>query len=908
MGARRIAVFFLTLAIVAAETLAVMQGARAAEATTGIIVGRVASTEADRAPIAGARVVAASPSGRYATQSDRSGRFTFVGVAPDTYVLSASAPGYETATEGGITVLPGSRLTIQLGLQHPLSIIGRVSTTVRSGIEFGEAQDVYRVGDANRNAPTASSSGLATYTRATIQGTVAAVPGVQQDQFANVIVHGGKVEDILFTYDGVPVPQALIAEPGGNIVGAQLPATAGYTTVTTAGFSNQSSVGLAGVVDQIPATGTYPGVSTLTLGQGLTPGSREVEFENRWASPDLRARYALDARIANESILYGDGRTFYPSEAATYGLSLASKAAWSVAGNAHLRLGERTDLNVVGLAGEATYDQYGTPFSGQTYGAFDGATLRYPNEPSPDASVATPSRIRGTYAVEKVQLVRSYAHSSLRAQLYRSQYGAATDAPFFDDLSFPNGVISYYGRQSGNLNGFGVDVLNVASERHELGYGAELRSQYSTLDQIVPTLDQKITSHPVLDGGLLYVSDRWSPSSRFTLQGALRSTTTHIARSDGNGYDRSSVDPHVGAVYRFGASALRLTYDRTTVAPLPLQAERVNSSEPAPFVRLLPELGETLQASLERAGALRARLTAFATFEHNLIDVLPANFRTAIAAGQSPGGVGVPTNAGELRAHGLELALDRGPLSLSATYVRAFSSSASQFGYNDLNAPAIAAGHLFPVGYVPDLTALLAYRAKVGRNVTLTPVLSYESGYPYGNGRAVWIFDPVTNKPVQVPNDNHVNPGYSYYFLADPSKPYDPATNPHIGSLGTPEGNDPNTLRSKPQLLVSLHAEATLTPRVSLLFDVANLFGTATPTQQQGNPYLIGPPGYAGGNPLYAAYYGSVFGQGSYTLGNGVPTNNGQTAAVPWTYGTAGYVPSSYPEARSISLRLRIRL
>jgi hypothetical protein len=167
----------------------------------------------------------------------------------------------------------------------------------------------------------------------------------------------------------------------------------------------------------------------------------------------------------------------------------------------------------------------------------------------------------------------------------------------------------------------------------------------------------------------------------------------------------------------------------------------------------------------------------------------------------------------------------------------------------------------------------------------------------------------VTDKPQLVPNDNYQNPGYNYYFLANPALPYNAQTNPYIGNLGTSEGADPNTLRSMPQLLVNLHLEGDISPRATLIVDVANIFGEWSPTAYQGNPYLIGPPGYAGGNPLYAAAYEAAGGYSvPYTLGNGVPTNDGQTQVVPWTYGRAGYVPQSYPLGRTIELRLRYKM
>jgi hypothetical protein len=881
--------------------------------TTATVVGIVRDSAG--APVAGARIVLSSASGRYEARADRGGRFTLAAVSPDTYSVAVEASGFAPYQQIGVTAIPAATIRLDVRLARTLRVIGSVTANVRNAFTVGAPQDAFTVTGAQARGPTtASASGLASYGRGTVQGALVAVPGVQQDQFANVILRGGKVDDVVFSYDAVPVPQAIIAEPGGNVIGAQLPTTGlGYTTVTTAGFATASDNALGGLVDEVPQAGLYPARTTLTAGLGLVGGARDLELQHLWASPSLAQRYAVDASIGSQAIRYGDGHTFYPAEASTYGLSLDTRATWSASANVHLRTSKRDDLELLALSGEATYDQYGTPFPGEISGAFN-----YPAQADPGAQVRTPTRIRGTYAIEKVQLLRSYEHSYARARLYRSQYGSQTAAPFFDDLSFPNGVVSYAGTQSGVLTGVGLDVKNLAATRHQVGYGIELRRQTSTLAQVVTPYGvvpespaeyaasaKLLSSNPVLTSSLAYLADEWSPSDGFTLQGALRTIATHVARSDGTRYGVAALDPHLAAVFHLRAGALRLAYDHTTVAPKPLQAERFsNTRAGAPVVALAPERGDSYDLSFERGGgANRLRFTLFSKDERDRIDTIPTNFRNTITSGSNPGVVfGVPQNVGALLVNGAELALERGPLSLAATYVHARSSSASQFGLNDLNAPAIAANHLFPAGYVPDLSAVASYRFRAGR-VTIAPSLSYETGYPYGNGRKAWIYD-ANGKPAQVLNDNHVNPGNSYYFLRDPSLVYDPATNPIVGSLGTPEGDDPNTLRSTPLLLASLHLEAPLSRHVTLALDVANLFGTATPTQRQGNPYLIGPPGYTGGNAAYAAWYAQQIGTTSYTLGNGIPTNDGRTQVLPWTYGTAGYVPSSYPEARSVYLRL----
>ena len=184
---------------------------------------------------------------------------------------------------------------------------------------------------------------------------------------------------------------------------------------------------------------------------------------------------------------------------------------------------------------------------------------------------------------------------------------------------------------------------------------------------------------------------------------------------------------------------------------------------------------------------------------------------------------------GQLQSHGLELNLQGGGFSFNGNFIRAFSSSASQFAYNDLNAPAVAAGQLFPVSYEPDFTAELSYQFTTSnKRLRITPSVSYATGYPYGNGKMVWIFDPTTGKPIQLPNDNYVNPGANYYFLETPSEPFNATTNPYIGNLGTNEGNDPNTLRSEPQTFVNLHIEGDITPRLTVILDIVNLLNTKT--------------------------------------------------------------------------------
>jgi hypothetical protein len=835
-----------------------------------------------------------------------------LGIIPDTYAVSVEADGYETAKRDGVVVLPGESERLEFRLVPEIKTLGTVRSSSKA-FAIGSTHDTYAVssGAARALSPPESSSGLANYTAGTVQGSIASAPGVDQNSFANSILRGGKVSDAVFDYDSVTVPQGLIVEPGGNIAGAQL-STAGIatTTVTLAGFGTEGDNALAGVVNEIPALGTYPGQTTAEVATGIGTLFMHASLQSLWATPDLRWRYAVATTQETSYLAYGDGHTFYPAEAGTYSLALQTRGQSVSSANIHLQPRQSDDFSADVLVGATNYTQYATPFSGETYGEFDGKHTVFPGERSPTAAVNFASGVRGTYDVLKVQWTHTRRHSFSRLQIFQSQFGSISGGPFWDDLAFPNGSISLSARQAGRLFGLTYDVDSVAIDRHHLNYGTHYRVNGSFLNQVVPTADETVTSNPTLFSYLAYLGDTWSATPKLDVSGTLRWNQSHIVPSDGPVYEVGTIDPHLSASHRFcDKFAFRATFDRTSVAPLPLEVSRSDTANPTPFAPLAPETTREFSSSFEGSGGTQFRLTYYLERESNRIDVLPSNFRSAIASGGNPSGVGVPTNAGELRAHGFELWARSGGLTLKASEIRAFSSSAAQFAYNNLNAAAVTAGHLFPVGYVPDFSAALSYEVSAIKRLRVAPSISYESGYPYGNGTVVWIFDPITHKPEIVPNDNHVNPGANYYFLTNPAQPFNALTNPYVATLGTKEGADPNTLRTTPQTLVSLHVEGDFSPRLSAIVDAANLFGVNTPTQLQVNPYLIGPPGYAGGNPLYAAWYAKQLGASApYTLGNGVPTNDGVHQAIPWMYGAAGYVPQAYPLARTIRLWLRYRM
>ncbi|MHB8146065.1 MAG: TonB-dependent receptor, partial [Vulcanimicrobiaceae bacterium] len=636
---------FLALAIALGDaTLAC-----AAQATGGVIAGRVADN-AGR-PVALARVTARSPSGRYAAITDAHGRFTMPGIAPDTYTVDVEKPEYEPVSEPGVVVLPGRRIGIAFTLVRRLRTIASVHS-VANAFSTGSTGDAFTVtGPAARaERPTASSSGLGSYSAGTVEAALVGIPGIDQDPFSNAILRGGKIDDAAFEYDSVPVVQGLIAEPGGNVVGAQLPTTGiASTSVSLAGFTTQADNALGGVIDQVPSGGAYPAIGSATLESGIGAQQSLLSLERRWATPDLHWRYAVATTMSSEHFAYGDGHTFYPAEAGTYGLALQTRGAFSLAANVHDALSSRDDLSADMLLGEANYQQYGTPFAGETYGALNGSSTPYPGGNAPNAPVDAASGVRGTYDVLKLQWMHISEDALVRWQLYQSQFSSHAGGPFWDDLSFPDGVISLSAQQGGRMSGLSVDIERNEHRKHRQSYGLDFRTDTSLLEQVVPTADQFISAHPILLSYLAYAHDTWDMTPRLDLGTTLRATGTHVVPSSGGAYDVGALDPHLSVAYRFGTTlTARAAFDHTTVAPKPLETDRTDSANPAPFVALAPEVANDLTYSVEGIGPTQFRMTYFADRELNRIDVLPVNFRSAVNSGQSPSGVGVPTNAGKL--------------------------------------------------------------------------------------------------------------------------------------------------------------------------------------------------------------------------------------------------------------------
>jgi hypothetical protein len=278
--------------------------APAAAGTTGSLTGTVARTGG--APIAGARVVATSPSQTVTTVTDDRGRFAFLSLSPDTYSIAVSKNGFDTSTTTGISVFADQLQALHLTLNPSLRTIAQV--TARSSMDVvksGTTTDVYSVNSATTQA-AAGIGGGGNINNA--YSAIAAVPGAfvppnQQGWDQTVYIRGGNYDQVGYEFDGVPVNRSFDNYPGSTAGTLGQQELQVYTGGGTAG---ESASGLAGFINQVIKTGTYPGYASVNAGIGSPAYYHSLQVEVGGSTPDRTFSYYVGIGGYNQDFRYLD--------------------------------------------------------------------------------------------------------------------------------------------------------------------------------------------------------------------------------------------------------------------------------------------------------------------------------------------------------------------------------------------------------------------------------------------------------------------------------------------------------------------------------------------------------------------------------------------------------------------------
>ncbi len=292
--------------LVAAIVLLLSFATPASAGTTGGLRGRVVDA-ASGAPVAGARINAISPSQTATALTDGNGSFSFISLAPDTYLVSIEKTGFESQSAAGITVQADQVQTVgPFSLQKALRVIGSVRSRAASDlVKPGTTSDVYSVNDAAQKAASAvgGPGGLnqAYSAIATVPG--ANVPQGQQGWNQLVYIRGGDYSDVANELDGVPVQRASDFAPATTLSSLGQQEVQVYTGGTP---PSAESSGLSGFINQVIKTGTYPGYTSLSLGIGGPAFYHKATFETAGATSNRNFSYYIGLSGVNQDYRYSD--------------------------------------------------------------------------------------------------------------------------------------------------------------------------------------------------------------------------------------------------------------------------------------------------------------------------------------------------------------------------------------------------------------------------------------------------------------------------------------------------------------------------------------------------------------------------------------------------------------------------
>lgn len=237
--------------------------------TSGNINGTITSDSG--APVTGATVALASPSGTYTQHTDSHGYFSFLGVPTDTYTLSVQAKGFNSYSQTGITVAGGNTLALgSLALAPENAVIGTVTAhSLASAFQPNQTIPQYTLSGQVLQAAAGKAA------NANEQQILLSVPGFQLDSMGNLVLQGATRDQIRYQFDGVD-----FTDPGFsfNANNAFFNGISSVQVVSGAGDPSQPNGG-AGSVNLIVKRGTYPASGLLDLELNDRPEGQQINFQ-----------------------------------------------------------------------------------------------------------------------------------------------------------------------------------------------------------------------------------------------------------------------------------------------------------------------------------------------------------------------------------------------------------------------------------------------------------------------------------------------------------------------------------------------------------------------------------------------------------------------------------------------------
>lgn len=275
------------------------QGTWALASTTGGISGTVVDS-ATGAPVAQATVTANSPSGGATSTTDAGGHFNFLTLGPDTYTISATKTGYNSASQSGVTVFADQTHTLTLAITPSLRTIANVTARAAGNlVKPGTTSDIYSVNAATQQVVSGTGGG---FNLNQAYSGIYSQPGVTS-YIGNAgwgqvfYIRGSAYSQIGYEFDGVPVNRAFDNYQANSLASLGQQELQVYTGGSPSGASSAT---LGGFINQVIKTGTYPGFGTLKGGIGAPGFYHALTAEAGGSNPNRTFSYYVGVQGYNQ--------------------------------------------------------------------------------------------------------------------------------------------------------------------------------------------------------------------------------------------------------------------------------------------------------------------------------------------------------------------------------------------------------------------------------------------------------------------------------------------------------------------------------------------------------------------------------------------------------------------------------
>ncbi|MBC5824832.1 MAG: TonB-dependent receptor [Candidatus Eremiobacteraeota bacterium] len=268
--------------------------------TTGSISGRVRADGG--APLANARISVVSASQTAIATTDVRGFYSLLNMTPDTYIVTASKEGYDSASSSGITVQADQNSAADFSLHATTRVLGRIITTAQGTVvNKSVTGDLYTVGAAALNSYQGNAGGAETlYSQ---NGVVGSLPGVVRTigtgggyaGNGSLSFRGGSTDQVGFELEGIPLNRGFDAANATSFVTNGLSSLEVYT----GGEPADAGRSMSGYINEVIRRGSYPGGGDLTLVGGTPSFNHTVQADVFGGTPDHKFTYYASELAVN---------------------------------------------------------------------------------------------------------------------------------------------------------------------------------------------------------------------------------------------------------------------------------------------------------------------------------------------------------------------------------------------------------------------------------------------------------------------------------------------------------------------------------------------------------------------------------------------------------------------------------